>query len=99
MIPRHPPRIVPDDENPELALFRSLLIEVYNHGENGDLHRRIGEALGIPPGEDALNISPQRMEGQHCTTCQCLAIHDEKHVPDNAMSRSWHKNASNGPPK
>jgi hypothetical protein len=32
--------------------LRALLAEVYNHGENGALHRRIGEEFGVGPGED-----------------------------------------------
>jgi hypothetical protein len=39
---------------PNHISFRKLLIEVYNHGENSDLHRRIGEALGARPGEEAV---------------------------------------------
>jgi hypothetical protein len=37
----------------------------------------------------------------HCATCQCakLPSQDERHVPSNNRSRSWHRNAPNGPPK
>jgi len=27
----------------------------------------------------------------HCITCQCNKINQEARVPDNKMSRSWHK--------
>lgn len=33
-------------------LYRSLLVEVYNHGEGFDLHRRIGAALDVGPNDD-----------------------------------------------
>jgi len=42
----------------QIKKFRALLVEVYNHGENSDLHRRIGEALGAAPGEDAKPDQP-----------------------------------------
>lgn len=38
----------------QIEKLRALLVEVYNHGENGDLHSRIGDALGAAPGEDAI---------------------------------------------
>jgi hypothetical protein len=40
-----------------------------------------------------------RPDGLHCATCQCAKLHEERHVPGNKLSRSWHKNAPNGPPK
>lgn len=70
----------------------------YDHAFGGD-----GEidmhGIAVARTVKALNALPQRLEGQHCTTCKCNAIHDERHVPANPMSRAWHKNASNGPPK
>lgn len=46
-----------EDLRAEIERLRALLTEVYNHGENADLHRRIGEALGAGPGEDAQQVS------------------------------------------
>ena len=42
---------IPEDS--EVRKFRALLVEIHNHGENSELHRRIGDLLGAGPGEDA----------------------------------------------
>lgn len=42
----------------EIERLRSLLIEVYNHGENGDLHGRIGDKLGATKG-DLYQVEPE----------------------------------------
>ena len=70
----------------------------YDHafGADGEIDMH-GIAVARTVG--AINSSPHREQGQHCTTCQCAAIHEERHVPGNPMSRAWHKNAPNGPPK
>jgi hypothetical protein len=70
----------------------------YDHafGKDGEIDMH-GIAVARTVG--AINASPKRLTDQHCATCQCNAVHDERHVPSNPMSRSWHKNAGNGPPK
>lgn len=45
----------------EVERLRALLREVYNHGENGDLHKKIGAVFGVEPGEDIPAV-PQSAE-------------------------------------
>ena len=68
----------------------------YAFGRNGEIDMH---GIAVVRSVGALNSAPRREQGQHCTTCQCAAMHDERHVPGNPMSRAWHKNAPNGPPK
>ncbi len=40
----------------------ALLREVYNHGENGELHSRIGAYFGVEPGE-CIPVEPSENHG------------------------------------
>jgi hypothetical protein len=51
-----------DPFNARMDLLEALLREVYNHGESGDLHRRIGEAFGVRPGDD-IPANPEATRG------------------------------------
>lgn len=50
----------------EVERLRALLREVYNHGENGDLHKKIGAVFGVEPGEDIPAV-PQSAEHELTT--------------------------------
>jgi hypothetical protein len=43
--------------------------------------------------------NPARHEGLHCPTCQCNKLRPVVPMPENPRSRSWHKDAPDGPLK
>jgi len=58
----------------EIETLRSLLGEVYNHGENSELHRRIQQALGCG---DTYTPEPLPSQGVKCIHCNGKGVTDQ----------------------
>lgn len=40
--------------------------------------------------EDGERVGQILAQTMHCSTCQCVRVHDTPRIPGNPLSRSWH---------
>jgi hypothetical protein len=90
--------------NRTVASLNTAYLNKAQSGETLFEHRGDGTVWGKLPDGRFVELGEKptpRADGLHCSTCQCgkLPSQDERHVPGNPRSRSWHKNAPNGAPK